>query len=434
MGLTSAIVGCGSRSVASGTSGEETVGKAPDGMLGAPHVEPNASVKPPSWFTAAPIPHDPSAILPGVVGGGIAVFAPGYGDMDVITIGTDGKPWRAGDFDAGSWADPSPAQVEKVSPERFVPGGGVAAVSRVPDILETYAIGYDGRLWNIGTTQPVNSDWRDPFPPNPNDPARFKPGGGIAAVSRNTSILDTFVIGSNGHLWESGAWDDTKGAWQPAFQVLGDGVFPFGGGVAAVASDANHLYTFAIGPDGHLWCAGAWDENHWIPSYEVVSPGLAASGQPFAVGSQLAATVRDHSVLDVWVIGPDGQLWNAGSCDVSSGACNGAWSLPYKPSPQSDAVFKVGGGIAAVSRMPVHLDVLAIGNNQRTWEVGWWGVLCGAQGFGAGPGGCCLGLLDAVDPKGGDVCAADCGGEGQYPCVSGGCAAGFVFDEGFCVH
>ncbi|HEY2514137.1 MAG TPA: hypothetical protein VGI39_24890 [Polyangiaceae bacterium] len=318
---------------------------------------------PATWHTAAPLPADPNGPqFP--AGGGIAAFSRVPGNMDIFTIGFDGKLWSAGAWNNG-WQKPFAVPGQTAG---FVPGGGLAAVARVSNQLETYAIGYDGRLWNTGSYRD-GSGWASPFAPNPTDSARFQPGGGIAAVSRNSSILDTFAIGYDGFLWESGAWDDTKGAWQSAFRVPGSASFQTGGGVAAAATDANHVYVFAIGNDGQLWVAGSWNGSQWSTS-SATHPGGAVQ---FPAGSPLAATVRDAAVLDVWVIGYDGQLWNAGSCNVSTGACDGNWGAPYKPAPESSATFKVGGGIAATSRTTNHLDIEAIGNDQRTWEVGWWG-------------------------------------------------------------
>ena len=72
-------------------------------------------------------------------------------------------------------------------------------------------------------------------------------------------------------------------------------------------------------------------------------------------------------------MGYDQQLWNAGSCNYKAGTCFGKWALPYKVTPTSTAVFAVGGGIAASSRFNALVDVDAIGFDQKTWSVGWYG-------------------------------------------------------------
>ena len=54
---------------------------------------------------------------------------------------------------------------------------------------------------------------------------------------------------------------------------------------------------------------------------------------------------------------------------------------------------------------------------------------CGANGEApctAAPIGCERGLVEAVNPKGGNICVSACGNQGQYPCTSGSCTGGGI--------
>jgi hypothetical protein len=45
----------------------------------------------------------------------------------------------------------------------------------------------------------------------------FPVGGGITAASRNIHVLDTFAIGWDRHVWNTGSFDDGDG-WHPAYE------------------------------------------------------------------------------------------------------------------------------------------------------------------------------------------------------------------------
>jgi hypothetical protein len=302
-------------------------------------------------------------------GGGIADAVRIPGMLETYAIGNDGKLWSAGSWKDGSWNEAFPV-VQSHNQWSFAPGGGIAAVSRNSALMETFTIGSDGKLWSPGYW--VNGmDWQPALPivPKVASNAVFKPGGGIAAIARHPAVLDTFAIGYDGSLWDVSFWNAQEG-WHAAYAVPNGGnTFEPGGGVAAAAPDQNTLYTFTIGNDGQLWSPGYYSNNSWHPAFKVLPTDPNVH---FPVGAQVAATVHGSGLIDVWTIGGDGQLWNAGSCNWSAGTCFGSWGLPYKVQTSS-AVFKPGGGIGAASRTGGLIDVEAIGYDDHTWSVGWYG-------------------------------------------------------------
>jgi hypothetical protein len=307
----------------------------------------------PRWHDPLPLPAPPDGPV-FKTGGGIAAVSRDSTLLNSFAIGFDGKLWSTGDWGNEMWNWPIPivgAQNDAV----FTPGGGIAAVSRDSSLLETYTIGYDGQLWNAGSY--MNQAWQPAFLPIRSS-ATFTPGGGVAAVSRTSKLLDTFAIGYDGVLWDTGWWDPN--GWHPAYQVPHDNFqFKAGAGIAAVSHDTNSIDTFVIGNDGQLWNAGNWQTDHWNTAYKVPTDPAVI----FPVGAQIAATYRD-GVINTWVIGNDSQLWNAGWWD-------GRWHPPYKV-PTSSATFTAGGGLAAATRLSQLDNVLTIGNDQRTWNS-WYG-------------------------------------------------------------
>jgi hypothetical protein len=303
-------------------------------------------------------------------GGGVAAVSRNSAILDTFTLGNDGMLWSTGYWYGGSWHDSSPI-VGAHNQFTFTPGGGVAAVSRLPTLIDTFTIGNDGKLWDAGTYGP-DTNWHGAFPVvQAHNQFSFQVGGGIAAVSRNAHSLDTFAIGLDSHLWDTGWFDDVLG-WHPAYEPsTNQFVFPPGGGLAAVAEDQNTIDVLTIGYDGNLWSAGQWATDHWVPAYQVfqLPEGFAQAG------SQLGAVVRQPgNIVDVAIIGQDGKLWDIeGIFDNSNGFRWTNWA--QLPTATTSAVFAAGGGVAVASRqisgIDVLLDTVAIGFDNIPWTAGW---------------------------------------------------------------
>ena len=307
-------------------------------------------------------------------GGGVAAVSRSTGAVDTFTIGYDGKLWSAGGWYVGTTVNSNPV-VGAHNDFTFTPGGGIAAVSRVPTIIDTFTIGNDGKLWGVGSFRPDNN-WYGATPiVQAQTQFVFQVGGGITAVSRNQHILDTFAIGFDGHLWDTGWFDDVAG-WHPAYQVAPNQfVFRPGGGLAAIAEDANTIDVLTIGDDGNLWSAGQWATNHWNPAYPLfqLPRGFAAPG------AQISAVVRQPgNLVDVVIIGPDGKLWNIeGVYNNVSGLQWTNWVLDQ--TAPSSFVFAPGEGVAVAAReingVQILLNTVAIGYDSVPWSAGFLGPL-----------------------------------------------------------
>ncbi len=158
----------------------------------------------------------------------------------------------------------------------------------------------------------------------------------------------------------------------------------------AVGRTPEHLDVFWVGPD---WGVGSnwWDQN----------ANNGAWNQPFGVAppnsaqtGSVAAVWRMPTHLDAFWVALDGSVW---SNWWDQNANNGAWNQPFAIAPPRSAQ---AGAIAACSRTPEHVDVFWIGPDGGVGTT-WWdsGANNGAwnQPFGiAPPGSAQPGALAAV--------------------------------------
>jgi hypothetical protein len=144
----------------------------------------------------------------------------------------------------------------------------------------------------------------------------------IVAVARTPARLDVFWIAPDGSVmssaWEAGVNDD---AWSSApISITRPGVSRFDSPLAVVSRTPNRLDLFWIGPDGNIgsagWEAGA-NNNAWESDFPIASrPGVTMANSP------IAAVSRTPRRLDVFWVGPDG---NIGSAAWERGVKNNAW-------------------------------------------------------------------------------------------------------------
>jgi hypothetical protein len=318
-------------------------------------------------------------------GGGIASVSRTTAILDTFVIGYDNKLWSAGYWFGGDWHDSFQVAGAANNQWQFTAGGGIAAVSRIPEMIDTFAIGWDGYLWDTGEYGP-DDQWHSAFPVYPRNQFVFVPGGGVAATSRHPFVLDTFAIGYDSVLWDTGWWN--ADGWHESYQVPHNGyTFVPGGGLAAVSEDADHLDVLAIGYDGNLYSTGHWSVDHWEPARM-----LAPLPPGYHGGGQLAASmIDDGNVMIVALVGDDQKARVVifsydhvhGLLD-QDGSPNGGW----EPNASSPAIFASGGGIAVSSRVTMEVpltqgsaakalvsvtDLDVIGLDSRLWTPGWYG-------------------------------------------------------------
>jgi hypothetical protein len=307
-------------------------------------------------------------------GGGIAATSKNSDSVDLWSIGLGGVLVNAGSWTtAHGWSKTSPFSPFATTGQ-FKPGGGIAAVVRVPNTntVDTFVLGDKGYLWNAGSFDGTN--WHPPYQTQPwtSLPANsFIKGGGLAVNSRLTTLTDAFTIANDGCLWYAGGWDSAHGFKAPfKWPNAAPCVFVPGGGIAVNSRTSGMNDTWVIGRDGYLWNAGSFDGSFHAPY-----PHPNRLPHPFSEGAPVAAISRDSTRVDVYAFDPDGSLWMVG------GYVNGSPVAPYRVPTSTPGSFYAAqgganglplGGIAATSRSAGIADTWAIAPDGSAWNAGYW--------------------------------------------------------------
>lgn len=241
----------------------------------------------------------------------------------------------------------------------FPPGNPVSAVARLPNHLDLFIVGNDGRVytswWHEGNPwSGVNNNWRSIG-------GIFPPRSKVSVVARMPNHLDLFIVGNDGRVYtswwhEGGDWSGINDNWMSI-----GGFFPPGSTVSAVARMPNQLDLFVVGNDGRVY-ASWWHEG--MP-WSGVNNNWRPIGGFFPVRAQVSAVSRVPDHLDLFVTGNDERVytswWHKGS-DWSG--LNDNW----RP---IGGFFPVGAALSALARMPNHLDLFIVGNDGRVY-TSWW--------------------------------------------------------------
>jgi hypothetical protein len=169
-------------------------------------------------------------------------------------------------------------------------------------------------------------------------------GTGPAACSWGAGRLDVFVQGTDGALYHK--WSANSGATWSAWQGLGGKLSssPAATCDVIVHPPANLIYVFVRGTDGACWYK-EWTGTAWS-SWKSLGGQLAPNTGPAALGEYFNTTNTTTSYVhgyEVFVQGTDYQLWGQGYGEVGS-----AWShLPACPealsASSSAVVFSFDG-------------------------------------------------------------------------------------------
>ncbi len=208
-----------------------------------------------------------------------------------------------------------------------LPGGHVTAVSRSPGQIDVFTVGTDGRVytaaWNAQDRQ-----WRGWWAI---EGLVTAPGTYIAAVSRHLNYLDIFVADAEGRTMTA-YWAAEIG-WNGWFHVQGGlTLVPSGsrtalecGYVTAVSRSTDKLDIFTTGLDWRVYTA-AWEPafgwRGWWPINEARSRGL----------SPVWPVSRSTDKLDIFFIGRDDGMiqtcaWEPGRTWGGPWTINDRWDL-----------------------------------------------------------------------------------------------------------
>jgi hypothetical protein len=140
------------------------------------------------------------------------------------------------------------------------------------------------------------------------------------------------------------------------------------------------VQSFVVAPDGRVWNGGGWNDSSGKP----VSTPAAVLGDQAAdqfVGSGgIAAVMLPSGHVLTFAIASDSHVWLAGEWRPDAGAVAAPAVL------DTATTWEKGAPIAAVLRAPALVDVFLVGNDGRMWLAGEWDAsslqaVRGPQGF-----------------------------------------------------
>jgi hypothetical protein len=287
----------------------------------------------------------------------------------------------------------------QISNGMAAPGGPIVALSRDELKLDCFVVRPDSVVVTAAWNRTANS-W-SPWWDIPGQ--KFSPQTRLSAIARNATTLDVFGIGSDGCVYHV-PWDNyaNGGRWQ-SWEKIGGATMKAGTAVEVVLTDSATMAIFAISDGGNvLACQGR--QSSWSVWTDLGNPGQPLASitvvrrTPFcahllavtedgriycregvlgswdswntlgtdlkvAPGCKPVATVRDSSLIDVFVFDADYNLyaaaWQSGRDYPNS--YRGWWPLGCNFTPATQ--------IGCIGRTPHTLDVFVVsGNGNQVWS------------------------------------------------------------------
>jgi hypothetical protein len=292
----------------------------------------------------------------------VAVVSRTSNNLDLFVIGFDNAIWTTfwtaeGGWNPGGWFQIHPETVFDHTTQKL------AVVSRSPNNLDLFVIGFDNAVWTTFWTAEGGwnpGGWFQIHPETVFDHTAQK----LAAVSRSPNNLDLFVIGFDNAVWTT-FWNSAVG-WNPGgwFQLHPETVFDHTAQELAVVSRTpDNLDLFVIGFDNAVWTnfwnsAAGWNPGGWFQLHpETVFDHTK---------QRLAAVSRAPNNLDLFVIGFDNAAWTT-FWNSTVGWNPGGW---FQLHPET--VFDhTAQQLSVVSRTPDNLDLFVIGFDNVSWSTFW---------------------------------------------------------------
>jgi hypothetical protein len=241
----------------------------------------------------------------------------------------------------------------------------------------------DGAVWNAGywvagVSGPGPFGWNAGYPIPGAGSGFAAPGTAVAALARARNLVDLFVVRADGSIWNAGHWGEGipgpgPFGWNPGYMIAGTGpgyANP-GAHVTAISRGQGVVDLFVVRPDGAVWNAGHWTESApgpgpfgWSPGYQISGPNFARPGSPIAV------VQRDANHTDLFVVRPDGTVWNAGWW---AGDVNGPGPFGWNPGYRIGFANTVDAGatVTGIARSLSHVDLFVAAQNGQIVSP-WW--------------------------------------------------------------
>lgn len=288
------------------TIGRSSAPDAPEGVWAVYENELSAN----SWDLRLALPYES---VPADPLAGLAVISRDANTFDLVVVSrADGLIYVTSRTEPQkAWSAPVPMDAT-FRPHRL---SGLAAVSRDTGIADIFMVdSIRRRLFTSNSTH--GHQWTAPFPIG-NDRIATHPMSNIAAVSREPSSIDVFVIGKDEtnanadwllyDVWwrQSDGWLE-GGSGLPHMQPIGGfAVHPHPlSRIGVVSRASNVIDVFVVGRDNGLLYNTWWDQtqNQWAPFRQV-------GGSTITITTVDAALALSADTIAVIATGRDGKIY-----------------------------------------------------------------------------------------------------------------------------
>jgi hypothetical protein len=198
----------------------------------------------------------------------------------------------------------------------------------------------------------------------------------IAALSRVQSHLDLFAVGKDTSVCST-FYDDNGGWTDHWFRIadpnFGDGfTLPLNTPIAALSRVPGHIDLFAVGKDTAVYST-FWDQNggwngHW---FRIADPNFG-DGFTLPLNTPIAALSRVPGHIDLFAVGKDTSVcstfWD------ENGGWHGHWFRIADPNFGDGFTLPLNTPIAALPRGPGHIDLVAVGKDTAVYTTYWGDV------------------------------------------------------------
>ncbi len=223
--------------------------------------------------------------------------------------------------------------------------------------LYLFVQGYDGALWynqeNLTGTNLPNWGWSGWT--SLGKPSTGNLTSSPCAISRQTGVIDVYVRGTDGAVWERSF---SSGTWHGWYEVGGQVAAGTGPGASGWSGRED---VFIEGTDGAMHQTTWTSSSGWSSGW--VNLGGHLTSSPGAVS-------RSSGIISVYVRGTDGAVWER---PYSSEAWQGWYNLGGVLAPGTGPAVSAWQYYQG-SRLVNREDVFVVGTNgamyQKTWTAG----------------------------------------------------------------
>ena len=297
--------------------------------------------------------------------------------LDLFAVGFDGGAYSTFWNPDGGWFDRWFRLIDPNFGDQFTvpPQSELSVLSRFANHLDLFAVGRDSAVYS--TFWDANGGWFNHWfrlgDTNFADGFKVPIRSLVSSLSRFTDHIDLFVSGFDGGVYST-FWDVNGGWFNRWFRLIdpnfGDQfTIPPGSPVSCLSRFTDHIDLFVSGRDGGVYST-FWDANGgWFNHwFRLIDTNF---GDHFTVppGSPVSCLTRFRDHIDLFVSGRDGGVYST-FWDANGGWFN-HWFRLGDPNFGDNFTVPPGSRVSALSRFQDHIDLFVMGRDGGVYSTFW---------------------------------------------------------------